>query len=186
MRLPAKHFMRNQLSWRSFTRILRAYCSSSRRVGATLSSYVIQEITSPTLIAIAGLTLLILAKDILSFTDFVINRGFGVSVVLMIAFYEIVPLASRTLPFAVLIGALVGLGRLKADHEIIALQAAGLSGKRLVGPVLAFATGMLTVGLILSLFSAPWAIRSLTSTLRQMAAENPGLSLRSGTVREFN
>ncbi len=182
----SKNFARVPLFWDSFLCVLRTRFFPSRRLGATLSSYVIQEITVPTFIAIAGLTVLILAKDILGFTDFVINRGFGAPVVLMIAFYEIVPLASRTLPFAVLIGALVGLGRLKADHEIVALQAAGVSGRRLVGPVLAFATGMMTVGLILSLFAAPWAIRSLTSTLKQMATENPGLSLRSGTVREFN
>src|SRR5215470_8454977 len=182
----SKNFARLPLFWDSFLCVLRERFVPSRRLGATLSSYVIQEVTGPTFIALAGLTVLILAKDILGFTDFVINRGFGVLVVLMIAFYEIVPLASRTLPFAVLIGALVGLGRLQADHEIVALQAAGVSGRRLVGPALAFATGIMTVGLILSLFAAPWAIRSLASTLRQMAAENPGLSLRSGTVHEFN
>jgi lipopolysaccharide export system permease protein len=32
---------------------------------------------------------------------------------------------------------------------------------------------------------APWATRSLADTLQQMARENPGLSLRAGTVHEF-
>lgn len=136
--------------------------------------------------ALVGLTVLFLAKDLPSFSNFVINRGFGVSVVSLIAFYELLPLAARTLPFAVLIGALVGLGRLRVDHEIIALAAAGISGRRLVGPVCAFTTVMMTVGLILNLFAAPWATRSLYMTLRRMAAENPGLSLRPGTVQDFS
>ncbi|MBI3801044.1 MAG: LptF/LptG family permease, partial [Deltaproteobacteria bacterium] len=158
----------------------------SGRLGATLNRYVIQELVLPTTIALAGLTVLILAKDLLNFSDFVINRGFGVGVVALIAFYEIMPLAARTLPFAVLVGALVGLGRLRADLEILTLEAVGISQRRLVVPVLAFATGTAAIGLLLSLFLAPWATRSLEASLRRMAIENPGLALRSGTVHEFS
>jgi lipopolysaccharide export LptBFGC system permease protein LptF len=157
-----------------------------RRIGGILSSYVIQEVATPTILALAGLTILLLTKDLLSFSDFVINRGFGVSVVALISLYEMVPLAARTLPFAVLIGTLVGLSRLRADREILALEATGISSRRLVGPVLTFAAVMMSVGLLLSLFVAPWATQSLVTTLRHMASQNPGLSLRAGTVREFN
>lgn len=150
-----------------------------------LSSYVIREIAIPTLFSLVGLSFLVLTKDLVSLTDFIINRGFGVVPVATIAFYQLIPLASRTLPFAVLIGTLIGLGRLNADQEFVALEAAGLSTRRLVGPVLAFATVMMTIGLWLSLFASPWAIRSLDLSLRRMAAENPGLSLRPGAVQEF-
>src|SRR5262245_41387252 len=121
----------------------------SGHLGAILTRYVIRELVLPTLISLAGLTVLILAKDLLNFSDFVINRGFGVGVVAMIAFYEIMPLAARTLPFAVLVGTLVGLGRLRADREILTLEAAGISQRRLVVPVLAFATATATMGLLL-------------------------------------
>ena len=113
---------------------------SKERLGQIFSSYVVWETARPTLIALVGLTLLILTKDLLSFSDLVINRGFGVAVVGLIAFYELPPLISRTLPFAVLIGALSGLGRLRNDNEIIALEATGVASWRLVGPVLASAT----------------------------------------------
>jgi lipopolysaccharide export system permease protein len=158
----------------------------SGRLGATLNRYVTQELVFPTVISLVGLTLLILTKDLLSFSDFVINRGFGVAAVALIAFYEIVPLAARTLPFAVLVGTLVGLGRLRADLEILAVEAAGVSNRKLVYPVLRLAAVMAAAGLLLSLFAAPWATRSLEASLRQMARENPGLALRAGTVREFS
>ncbi|MBI3248223.1 MAG: LptF/LptG family permease [Deltaproteobacteria bacterium] len=156
-----------------------------RRLGAVLSSYTIRAVAGPTVFALVGLSVMLLAKDLLGFADFVINRGFGVLVVAMIAFYEILPLAARVLPFAVLVGVLVGLGRLQGDREIVALEASGVSSQRLVGPVLLFATAMATLGIVLSLFAAPWATRSLMATLRLMAAQNPGLSLRAGTVHEF-
>lgn len=161
-------------------------CLPNGRLGATLSRYIARELALPTAISLAGLTTLILAKDLLSFSDFVINRGFGVAVVALIAFYEVAPLVVRTLPFAVLVGTLAGVGRLRADLEILTLEAVGISSRRLVVPALAFATVMTAAGLLLSLFLAPWATRSLGATLRQMAVENPGLALRAGTVHEFN
>ncbi|MGE0682406.1 MAG: LptF/LptG family permease [Candidatus Binatia bacterium] len=169
----------------SFLRTVHERFLSSLGLGEILSSYVMREIAMPTILSLAGLSLLVLTKDLLNLTDFIINRGFGVLVIATIAFYELVPLAARTLPFAVLIGTLVGLGRLRADCETVALESAGLSKRRLAGPVLAFAIVMMTVGLLLSLFVAPWATRSLDSSLQRLAVENPGLSLRPGTVHEF-
>jgi lipopolysaccharide export system permease protein len=158
---------------------------SRRRLGSTLRWYVIRELFFPTSLSLAGLTALVLTKDLLGFSDLVINRGFGASVVAWIALYEIVPLLMRTLPFAFLIGALVGLGRLRADLEILSIEASGLSGRRLVGPVLAFATTLTVVGFCLSLYAAPWASRSLTAMLQYLTQANPGTSLRPGTVHEF-
>lgn len=175
------------MTWISVASLLfHKLCAPHRRFGGTLSSYVIQETCIPTLGALVGLTVLLLAKDFLSFSDFVINRGVGVTAVALIAGYEIMPLVSRTLPFAVLVGVLVGLGRLRADREILVIEAAGVSSRRLLGPVLVFATVMTTGGVVLSLFAAPWATRSLTTALHQLTVANPGLALRAGTVHEFS
>jgi lipopolysaccharide export system permease protein len=156
------------------------------RLGITLRWYIARELIRPTVLALGGLSALVLTKDMLGFSDLVINRGFGLSAVAIIAFYELLPLLSQTLPFAVLVGALVGLGRLKSDFEILSMEAAGISGRRLVYPVCLYTTALMVIGLLLSLFAAPWATRSLAATLQRMAAENPGLSLRSGTVYDFS
>lgn len=156
------------------------------RIGTTLRWYIIRELIRPTVIALAGLSALVLTKDMLGFSDLVINRGFGLSAVATIAFYELLPLLSQTLPFAVLVGALVGLGRLKSDFELLSMEAAGISGRRFIDPVCTYTAALMGIGLLLSLFAAPWATRSLTTTLQHMTTENPGLSLRSGTVYDFS
>ena len=107
----------------------------SRHLGRTFRWYVIQELVFPTTIALAGLTVLVLTRDLLGLSDLIINRDFGVATVPWIAFSKVVPLAARILPFAVLIGALVGIGRLRADREVLAMEAAGVSSRLLVGPV---------------------------------------------------
>lgn len=159
---------------------------AGRRLGHTLARYVTWELCLPTLFALGTLTTLVLTKDLLSFSDLVINRGFGTVVVAWIATYEMIPLITRTLPFAVLIGALAALGRLKADREILSIEAAGISSHQLMRPVLRLAAVATLMGLFLSLVAVPWANRSLETILQQMAAVNPGMSLRPGVVHEFN
>lgn len=158
---------------------------SQRRLGQPLGFYIVAELFAPTLWALFGLTALVLTKDLLGFSDLVINRGLGPAAVGWIAFYELVPLLSRTLPFAVLVGTLVGLGRLRADRELLAIEAAGLARRHLVLPILGFATAMTLLGFGFSLFTAPAALRSLDDTLRVMIRQNPGVALRPGIVHEF-
>lgn len=158
---------------------------SPRRLGQPLGFYIVAELFTPTLWALFGLTALVLTKDLLGFSDLVINRGLGLAAVGWIAFYELVPLLSRTLPFAVLVGTLVGLGRLRSDRELLAIEAAGLAHRHLVLPILGFATAMTLLGLGFSLFTAPAALRSLDDALRSMIRQNPGVTLRPGSVHEF-
>ena len=155
------------------------------RVGPTLVRYVARELCGPTLIAFAGLTALLVCKDVLGFADLVINRGFGPATVAAMAGYETIALAASTLPFAVLIGTLAGVGRLRADGETVAIAAAGVADRQLVVPLFVPAGVAALAGFVLSLWAAPWAARALDQRLRDMAAANPGLALRAGTVHEF-
>lgn len=156
-----------------------------RRLGRTLGFYVIAELFSPTLWALFGLTALVLTKDLLGFSDLVINHGLGVAAVGRLAFYEVVPLLSRTLPFAVLVGSLVGLGRLRSDRELLAIQAAGVARSRLMLAVLSFSVILTVLGLGFSLYSVPAAIRSLDAAFHDMLRQNPGIVLRPGTIQVF-
>ena len=158
----------------------------SGSLGRILQWYVVRELVFPTTIALAGLTVLVLTRDLLGLSDLIINRGFGATTVAWIAFSKVVPLAAHILPFAVLIGVLVGIGRLRADREVLAMEAAGVSSRRLLGPVLTFTALITAVGLLLTLFVSPWAIRSLEVSLKQVVRHNPGIVFRPGTVHEFD
>ena len=84
---------------------------SHRRPGGTLYRYFLVEMVFPTVFALGGFTLVVLTQDLLGFTDLVINRGLGAGPVARMAFLQTVPLVAQVLPFAVLVGSLVALGR---------------------------------------------------------------------------
>lgn len=157
----------------------------TRRLGPTLFRYALRKILYPTLLALIGLLVALLAKDLLGFSDLVINRGLGMRTVAQIAFYEAITLASHTLPFAVLIGMLVALGRLSTNREIVALESLGISTKRLMPPMVAFGALAASFALLLSLYAVPRAAGALDRLLLRVAQEQPAASVRAGTIMQF-
>ena len=75
-----------------------------------------------------------------------------------------------TIPLAMVAGVLLGLSRMSGDSEITALRAAGLPGRLVGRPVMAFATFALLITAASSLWLTPWAIREQYRILNQLAA----------------
>jgi LPS export ABC transporter permease LptF/LPS export ABC transporter permease LptG len=84
--------------------------------------------------------------------------------------WSVPQLLPLTIPFGVLVGILIGLGRLSSDGEIVAMRAAGVSSRKVIAPVLFFA--LLGVGLAgyASLRLTPLAARESTRILDEIAA----------------
>jgi LPS export ABC transporter permease LptG len=139
----------------------------------------------PTGLSLLGLTSIVLTKDLVALFPALVNRGVEGSTVAAIALFKAIPILSWMFPFAVLIGALVALGRLGADREILVLEASGVAAPRLVWPILAVAAGGTAIASALSMVAAPWGFRGEAHALAQIARERPWARLESGVIQEF-
>ncbi len=157
----------------------------ARPFGKSLWRALALELLAPTALTFAVLVIMALTRSVSESADLVINRGLGTGVVGAVAFYQMAPVAAQTLPFAFLIGALVGLGRLHADGELVALEASGVHPLRLLFPVLSVAVAFAAVAGSLSVFGAPEAQRGLSQALARIAAEHSSATLRAGVVEHF-
>jgi len=156
-----------------------------RRPGLTLYRLVAKEALTPTFFALFGLTTVVLTQNLLELSDLFVNRGLSGATVSLIAFYQAVPTATLVLPFAVLMGCLVALGRMGADLEILALEASGVTAARLVWPFVAFAGAMTLLSAGLSLSGAPWTNRSLDRVFVEISLEKPWSQVQQGIVTRF-
>ncbi len=157
----------------------------ARRMGPTLRVHFLLEVALPTLFLLVVLSLLVLTEDMLGFSVLVMNRGFGPGAVASTALYKLVPALGSMLPFAVLTGCLVGLGRLGADRELLVLEASGLSAPRMLPPLLLFATLAAAITLAVSVAAAPWANRALDAKLEELARARPWSAIQAGAVHGF-
>lgn len=158
---------------------------TSLKPRAILHRYFAAELLLPACLALGGFTMVVLTKDLTGYSELVINRGAGFERVSRIVFFQALILSSQMLPFAVLIGALVGLGRLAADREIFVMSALGIEPRKLIAPVALFGVSAAVVGLILSLVVAPRAHRGLDRAFREIAEINPAAGIQPGVVSRF-
>jgi LPS export ABC transporter permease LptG len=170
---------------RSAARAAKALTTGHRPLGWTLFGYIAREAIGPTLLALGGLALAALTKSLLGLSDLLVNRGLSVEDTAAFVGFEIVVLATRILPFAVLIGSLIALGRLAADRELLGLESCGVSPGRLIGPVLAVGCLGTLGGLGLSLEVVPATLAAREELLVRSTLEQPGSVLRAGVVQKF-
>jgi LPS export ABC transporter permease LptF/LPS export ABC transporter permease LptG len=133
-----------------------------------LDRYIVREVFRHALLGLAVFTFVFFVPQLVRLMEmFVRHTGSGAQILEL--FLCIFPgVFTFTLPMAVLIGVLLGLGRMSADSEIIALTALGIGRRRILLPVgvLALAGGLVT--LCMTLWLGPLAVhkyRTLESDL---------------------
>lgn len=86
-----------------------------------------------------------------------------------------------TIPVAVLIGILVGFGRLNANSELVVWRATGVSEIKLIGTMLLVASLATACSVYMGLFAAPQAARSLRALVLQVIQQKFESPLEPGT-----
>jgi lipopolysaccharide export system permease protein len=117
--------------------------------------YLLRRIMSMTGIVLGVLLGLAVFIEFVGQLDDVGSGGYGILQALLYAAMKLPNLAHVMLPMAVLLGALMGLGGLANNSELIAIRAAGVSMQRLAGAVMI--TGMILslIALVLSEYVGP-------------------------------
>ena len=100
-----------------------------------LFRYIVREIVVSSLIGTLLFTFVLFLRSVGQLMELLIRPGTSGGQVLLL-FSLWVPHTLRfTIPIGVLVGVLVGLGRLSTDGEITAMRAAGIAGRRCVRPI---------------------------------------------------
>ena len=98
--------------------------------------YVLREMIGPFLLSLFGLLLFILLNLILSLSDLMVDRGVGIGMLARLLVLKMPGLLVLALPVSGLFATFLGLGRLVHDREIMAFEAAGISLRRVLLPLL--------------------------------------------------
>ncbi len=101
-----------------------------------LDRYIAREVVSHAILGLAVFTFVFFVPQLVRLMDLVVRHSGGIwQRVLLLFLCTLPPVLTFTLPMAVLVGVLIGLGRLSADSEIVALHASGVSLRRLLLPI---------------------------------------------------
>ncbi|MFC1735191.1 LptF/LptG family permease [Candidatus Hydrogenedentota bacterium] len=151
----------------------------------TLSKYLIKESAGPFLIALMVVGFMFVTGEMFDRIQEMVFAGvsFGGTLLIMMA---LIPMTVvYTLPIASLMGALVSVGRLAHDNEVVALYAGGVPTSRIARPLLCAGAALTLITLIVADRVAPGAARMSRNIIVQSARENPLGHLRIGETNNI-
>ncbi len=151
---------------------------------SALDRYLAREIVLPFAAALLFLTQVLIATQILAQADVLLGSGVRAADVLAVALDLTPHFLAFVLPVAFLLGAVLGVGRLAEDREIVALGAAGLSPARLVKVPLVLGVAVAAAALWISLDVAPAGLARARLRLDEVIKRNVTSDVRPGVFYE--
>ena len=148
------------LEWRS-----SVVCEGVVGIGTMriIDRYIFREVLSHALLGLGIFTFVIFVPQLVQIMN-VVARHSGDAHQIALLFLSAFPrVLTFSVPIGVLVGVLIGLGRMSADSELIAMNAAGMGLKRILIPVgvLAFLAAGIT--LCMTVWLGPISVRTLRS-----------------------
>ncbi len=136
-----------------------------------LTRYILGEIFSHALIGCALFTFILFMRELGHILDTVVRNSSTLTNVAEVFLCMLPNFFIVTIPMGVLVGVLLGLSRLAADSEIIAMRASGLGIGYFVRVASVVAVGGTVLGLFNSLYVAPRANQAILDLDRQLATQ---------------
>lgn len=133
-----------------------------------IDRYISREVVSHALLGLVVFTFVFFIPRLVQFMELFIGHSGGAGPVVLLFLCAIPPVLAVTLPMAVLVGVLIGLGRLSADSEIVALHASGISLRRLLVPIGFVALIACAANLAITFWLSPAALRTVRRIERRI------------------
>jgi lipopolysaccharide export system permease protein len=134
-----------------------------------IDRYVAREVVAPLMLSVVLLTFALVTGRLLKLTEMVVNRGVSLHDVFLLIGYIMPSFFELTFPMAVLLGVLLGFGRMSAERELIAARACGISLYRLAIPVLGIGIVVWGIASWFAFSVRPWANHNLSQLIYHLS-----------------
>lgn len=146
--------------------------------------YFIKEIAVPASLGLLIFTFVILMGRILKLVEMVINKGVPFSETAKL-FTSLLPaFLVITLPLSLLLGILLGFGRLSTDSEIVALKSSGISLYGMMKPVIVIALIACAATGLLTLFLEPAGNAAFRNQIFEIATNRASVGIQARVFNE--
>jgi len=128
-----------------------------------IDRYILREVFSHTLLGLVVFTFVFFVPQLVHLMDLVVRHTTTWGDVGMLFLCTLPGMLSLTLPMGLLVGMLIGLGRLSADSELISMNSLGMGPRRLLAPVGTLAVAVMSLTAVLTIWVGPAAVHTYRS-----------------------
>jgi LPS export ABC transporter permease LptG/LPS export ABC transporter permease LptF len=135
-----------------------------------LGRYIFREVFASATLGTFLATFVIFLQSVDKLFDVLVRGNVSAKTVLTLFALAVPPLLPLTIPFGMLVGILIGLGRMASDGEIIAMRATGVSSRKVIAPILLFAIMATGLAAFASLRLTPLSYRESNRIINELIA----------------
>ncbi len=150
-----------------------------------LYRYITQEFLLSFLVSFAFFFFMFFINQLLLLAEDILQKDVSLIDVLRLIVFSLPSIVALSVPFATLVGALMAVGRLSSDNEIVAMQALGFPIRRLFLPVLLPAILLAFLSFTVNDFLLPLGTLNFGKLYRQLLYSNPALELDPYSVKRY-
>ncbi len=143
-----------------------------------IDRYICREVFSHSLLGLAVFTFVLFVPQLVRLMELLVRHSADPGTIALLVLCTLPAVLTFTVPMAILLGTLIGLGRMSADSEVIALHALGFGLRRVLLPlgVLALLSALLTAAFTFLL--GPAALRTFRSLEERLRATQASFQIQ--------
>lgn len=145
--------------------------------------YLFKELILFFLLSLSVFTFILVLSRLGKMADLVINKGVNLKDIVLLVAYLSPPFLTFTLPMAFLLSAVVALGRLSGENEILILKASGVNLRNLFVPVAMLGVVVFAAGFLNNAFLLSKSSEAFRETLINIGKKQ--FSLEEGIFNEY-
>jgi len=143
-----------------------------------LDRYIVREVFRYTLLGLVVFTFVLFVPQLVRLMELFVRHSGSGSQIFTLFLCLLPQTLTFTIPMGILVGVLLGLGRMAADSEIIALTALGVGRRRILLPVGVLASAGVLVTLGMTLWLGPAAVHTFRNLQNDLISSQISFQLQ--------
>ncbi len=157
-----------------------------RRKYSIVYFYVTREFLFSFVIAFSFFFIIFFINQILVMAEQIFSKHVPFKDVMLLIFYSMPIFVAFSFPFGSLVGALMAVGRLSSDNEILAFQASGISFSRLMVPFVVIGVLFSFISFVTNDYLLPSGNIKLTRLYTKILHTNPAIELEPYSIKNYD
>ena len=124
-------------------------------------------------------------NQILLIAEEILSKNIRITAVIRLLFYSLPSIVSFAFPFGALVGALMAIGRLSADNEILAMQACGIPLTKIFIPLAVLGVVFSAGSFVINDIFLPLGTIRFSQLYREILYSNPELELSPYSIKRY-
>jgi len=149
-----------------------------------IDRYIFREVLSHVLLSVLVFTFALFVPNLLQLMNLLVRHSGEFRDIAELFLCTFPSVLTFTIPAGLLVGVLIGLSRMSADSELIAMNTLGISLRRLLAPIGMIALGAVAVTSCMTLWLGPVSVRTLKTLEDRMATAQASFEVQARVFDE--